>query len=335
MKAIVYKAAKTIAVEEVSIPEVKEGWALIKISHVGICGGDLNIYAGTHPRATAPLIMGHEFSGHLVKGHPTLKEGTLVTVYPLLSCGHCEPCTTGNPHVCNTLRLLGIDIDGGMAEYVLAPVDTIVPIPEGVSEKLGAFIEPLAVAVHAIRDSEFLPGDNAVVYGCGPIGLVVGITLRYFGASNVTMVETNEFRAEKAREMGFEVLNPAKEDVAKIIYERTNNTGADWVFDCAGHPTVANAVFDVVKVRGNLVMVAAYKKPPELPMFKGMAKELAMNFVRVYTAKDYKIAAELIAKDENFEKIITHVLPIEEAQKGFDLLTTPNTDALKVMYKFD
>jgi (R,R)-butanediol dehydrogenase / meso-butanediol dehydrogenase / diacetyl reductase len=334
MKAIVYEGANSISVKDVKLPEVKEGWALIKVSHAGICGSDLNIYAGTHPRATAPLIMGHEFSGRIVKGHPNFKEGTLVTTYPLLSCGHCEPCTTGNTHVCNTLKLIGIDCDGGMAEYVVAPVEKIVPLPEGVSEKLGALIEPVAVSVHAVRETGFVPGDNAVVFGCGAIGLCTALTLRCFGAVNITMVETNESRANKAREMGFEVLNPMNQDVAKVIAEKTNGTGADWVFDCAGHPTVAKILFDVVKVRGHVVIVAAYKKPTELPLIKGMFKELSVRFVRVYTTKDFEIAAKIIKKDADYEKIITHVLSFEEAQKGFDLLTS-NSDAIKVMYKFD
>lgn len=333
MKAIVYEGANTIAVKEVQLPEVKKGWALIKVSHAGICGSDLNIYAGTHPRAAAPLIMGHEFSGRIVKGHPTLKEGTLVTVNPLLSCGQCEPCKTGNNHVCNTLELIGIDCDGGMAEYATAPVENIVPLPEGVSEKLGAFIEPIAVTVHAIRETGYVPGDNAVVFGCGTIGLCTAITLRHFGAVSITLVETNESRANRAREMGFEVLDPMNQDVAKLISEKTNGTGADWIFDCAGHPLVAMMLFDVIKVKGHVVIVAGYKKPTELPLIKGMFKELSVNFVRVYRKKDFEIAAKIIKEDADYEKVITHVLSAEEAQKGFDLLTT-KSDAIKVMYKF-
>lgn len=334
MKAIVYEGANSVSLKDVKIPEVKEGWVLIKVSHAGICGSDLNIYAGSHPRATAPLIMGHEFSGHIVKGYSNIKEGTLVTVYPLLSCGHCEPCTTGNPHVCNTLKLIGIDCDGGMAEYVVAPAEKVVPLPEGVSEKLGAFIEPLTVAVHAIRESKFSPGDNAVVFGCGAIGLCTALTLKCFGALKITMVETNIYRAAKAREMGFEVIDPAKQDVPQAIKDKNNGTGVDWVYDCAGHPNVAKVLFDVVKVKGHIVIIAGYKKPTELPLIKGMFKETSIKFVRVYTTKDFNIAANIITKDKNFEKIITHVLSYNEAQKGFDLLTT-NTDAIKVMYKFD
>ena len=118
MKSIIYSGAQDVRVEEKSLPEIAPGEVLIKVAYVGVCGSDMNIYQGVHPRAKAPLVMGHEFSGTIVAGHPTLPEGTPVTVYPLLSCGHCEPCRNGYAHVCNTLKLIGIDCDGAMAQYV-------------------------------------------------------------------------------------------------------------------------------------------------------------------------------------------------------------------------
>lgn len=334
MKAIVYEGANHILIKEVTIPEIKKGWALIKVSYSGIGDADLNIYAGTQPRAKASLIMGHEFSGHLIKGCLDLKTGTLVTVYPLLSCGHCESCATGNSHLCKSLKLIGTDCNGGMAEYVIAPVENIIEIPEGVSEKLGALIKPVAAAVHAVREGEFVPSDNVIVFGCGAMGLCTALTLRCFGAANIIMIESNESRANKAREMGFEVINPINEKVIKVIERKTNNTGADWVFDCAGHSSAAKILFDAVKVRGHIVVAAAYKKPAELPLMKGISKELSVKFVNAYTKKDFKIASSIIREDENFEKIITHVLKVSEAQKGFDLLTS-NSDAIKIMYKFN
>ena len=102
---------------------------MIRVAYAGICGSDMIIYQGVHPRAKAPLVMGHEFSGIIEKGDNTFPEGAQVTVYPLLSCGHCDPCRNGYPHVCNTLRLIGIDCDGGMAEYVKVPTNTVHLLP--------------------------------------------------------------------------------------------------------------------------------------------------------------------------------------------------------------
>ena len=333
MKAIVYEAPHTVSLLEKEKPVLADGWALIKASHVGICGTDLNIYSGHHPRAQAPLVLGHEFSGTLVFGHPSLPEGTAVTVNPLLSCGTCLPCRTGQSHVCETLKLVGIDCDGGMAEYVQAPIHQIVPLPDGLSLETGALVEPVAVAIHAVRQGGYVPGDRAVVFGAGTIGLCVALTLRSFGAGDVTLVETNEYRLKKAEELGFSTINPSSEQVRDAILSRTNGAGADFVFDCAGHPSVVPLLTEVVRVRGTIVIVAAYKKPPEVHLLQGMFKELTMRFVRVYTSRDFQRAAELLAQQKEFAKIITHVLAPEEAKKGFELLTT-HTDAVKVMYQF-
>lgn len=334
MKAIQFLDANKIGVCEVPMPKIPEGWGLIKVSHAGICGTDLNIYAGTHPRAKAPLTIGHEFSGVMESDSPNLPKGTRVTAYPLISCMKCTPCKEGNRHVCNTLGLYGIDVDGGMAEYVAIPEDQIIKLPDHVSDDLGAFIEPIAVAVHTLRETNFVPGNSALVFGCGTIGLCVALTLRQFGARNILLVETDESRAALAKSMGFEIVNPIKEDLASVVAAKTNGDGFDTVYDCAGVQAVANMLLDVVKVRGQIIIVASYKKPTELPLFKGMTKELSIHFVRVYRQKDFDIAVELAGKEPLYKKIITHVLPCEQAQEGFDLLFTPGTGAIKVMFKF-
>lgn len=333
MKAILYEAANQLGVKEIPMPQVSEGWALVKVSHAGICGTDLNIYAGTHPRAKAPLVMGHEFSGVLAQELAHMAKGTRVTVYPLLSCGSCEACRIGNAHVCNTLGLLGIDCDGGMAEYVAAPIDKIIPLPDHVSDRMGAFVEPIAVAVHALRETGFVSGDNAIVLGAGTIGIATALTLRHFGASEVIVSEMDASRAAIAAGMGFTVIDPSKTDMTVFGKEHCAAGGFDWVYDCAGVQPVADVLLDLVKVRGHIVVIASYKKPAALPLFKGMLKETDIRFCRVYRKKDFEIAAQLAA-DPDFEKIITHVLPADEAQKGFDLLTTPGTGAVKVMFQF-
>lgn len=334
MSSVVYHEAKQVRVEEKPKPTPAEGWALIKVSHAGICGTDLNIYVGAHPRAKGPLILGHEISGTLVEGHPTLPAGTPVTIRPLLFCGECEPCQTGKSHVCKDLKLVGIDRDGGIAEYVTAPWETIHVIPEGVSMKLGALIEPLAVGVHAVRQSGFVPGDTALVFGAGPIGMCVAVSLKLLGAGRIIIVEPHPFRLQRAKELGFETIDPKEVDVTQHLLEKTGGMGADYTFDCAGHPSVAEILTQVTKVRGTVVTVAAYKKPAPIDLLQVMFKELTLKGVRVYTPKDFEIAAQLLKQDFDFEKVITHVLPIHEIQEGFDLLLGGG-DAIKVMLKLE
>lgn len=334
MKAIVYEGAKHLEVKDVPIPVLPEGWGLVHVSHAGICGTDLNIYAGTHPRAKAPLVMGHEFSGTMASDVPGFPKGTRVTAYPLLSCGKCVPCLSGNSHVCNTLGLIGIDRDGGMAEYVAVPAENLVALPDDTSDKIGAFVEPVAVGVHTLRECGYHPGDNALVFGCGTIGLVHAITLRQFGALDIVMAEPDPIRAQIARDIGFEVINPTGDELRRIVEEKTQGNGFDWVLDCAGAQPVADRLFEMVKVKGHIIIVAGYKRPAQLPLIQGMFKETSIQFVRVYRKKDFEIASRITAENPDYEKIVTHALPVEEAQKGFDLLTTPGTGAVKVMFRF-
>ncbi len=334
MKGVIYKGAKQLAVEDVAVPVAKEGQGLIKVSFAGICGGDLGIYGGTHPRAKAPLIMGHEFSGVLQNDTKYHKKGTKVTVNPIISCGHCRMCDTGDRHVCNTLRLLGIDYDGGMSEYAVVDEEKIVAVPDSMSLEAAAIVEPVAVAVHTLRETGYKPGDNAVVYGGGMIGISTVLVLKEFGCNNVVLVEPDEKRIALAKELGIDVRSAIDLDLEALKTEKTEGYGFDWVYDCAGAQPVANKLIEAARVKGRIIVVAGYKKPMEFPLNQGMFKEVGMEFVRVYRDDDFKIAVDLVAKQPIFQKTITHKLAVDEAQKGFDLLTTQGTGAIKVLFTF-
>jgi len=332
MKGIVFEGKEKLSVKELPIPVVKEGWVLVKVSHAGICGSDMTIYFGKHPRAKAPLVLGHEFSGYIASQHPVFPEGTLVTVYPYLSCGTCEICEAGGRNTCRTLRLVGIDLDGGMAGYVQVPLNSVYKAPEGVSPKLTAFIEPIGIAVHSMRYGGYRPGDRVVVFGAGGIGLAVALTLRQYGAGDLLMFEPNPVRLETARSLGLNAL-PFSSGALDEIYKRTDG-GADCIFDCAGHQSVIDILPDAVRINGRIVIVAGYKNPPQMDFQKGMMREFVIQFVRNCTRRDFEIACSLSAREPGYEKLVNYVLPVEEAQKGFDLLSAPS-DAVKVMFQLE
>jgi len=332
MKSIVYRSAQEITVEDKAMPEIAAGEVLIKVAYVGVCGSDMNIYQGVHPRAKAPLVMGHEFSGTIVAGHPTLAKGTPVTVYPLLSCGHCEPCQNGYAHVCNTLKLIGIDCDGGMAEYVKVPADKVMAIPTTLSLKLGAFLEPVAVGVHAVRRSGYKPGDRVVVFGAGPIGLCVASCLKYFGAGQVIVVEANPYRLEVAAKLGFTTINAAGDDVRAKVREYTAGVNADFAFDCAAHPSVQTLLMDVIKVQGTAVIVGSYKKPPEVDLLKVEFKELTVIGIRVYERRDFEIATQILESGTiDFDLMLSESAPDAAPGVFQDLLKGGKT--IKMLFK--
>ena len=332
MRSIRYCGAKDVVVGEQAEPEVGPGEVLIKVAYAGICGTDMIIYQGVHPRAKAPLVMGHEFSGTLVKGHSALPPGTPVTVYPLLSCGQCDPCKNGYAHVCNTLKLIGIDCDGAMADYVKVPEDKVLPIPADLSFKLGAFIEPVAVGVHAVGRSRYQPGDTAVVYGAGPIGLCVAGCLAYFGASRVVVIEANPHRLDIARQLGFTTIDATRDDIRAKVAEYTHGRNADLAFDCAAHPSVHGTILDILRVQGTGVVVGSYQKPAEVDLLKIEFKELTLIGTRVYTPRDFEVAIRILQSGRiDFDKLLT-VAPPADAPQQFANLLAGTSDAIKMLF---
>ncbi|NLA12404.1 MAG: alcohol dehydrogenase catalytic domain-containing protein [Firmicutes bacterium] len=328
MRGIVFTGPGAVEYRDnLRMPELERGWALIEVSHVGVCGSDLTIFEGKHPRARAPLVMGHEFSGYLRTTHPQFKKGDLVTVYPYLSCGQCEPCKHGQVHVCKGLRIIGIDLNGGMAEYVKVPHESIEKVPDGISPPLAAFIEPVGISVHAVRQGGYQPGESVAVFGAGAIGLSTAISLRHFGADKLIISEPNPARQALARELGFDVLDSEK-DLLSQIYERTDGEGVQFIYDCAGVQPVAEVITEAVTIKGKIVIIAGYRDRPRIDFQKCMFKELSIQFVRNCTRDDFKIAGRLSTKNLGYERLLNCTVPLTSTGKGFP----PESRAYKVMF---
>ena len=332
MKALVYAGPKKAEFRDVETGEKKEGQIKIDITYCGVCGSDIGIYLGTHPRAKAPLVFGHEFLGVAAEDGKRIKKGDRVVPYPLLSCGHCKACRNGNEHVCNTLGLIGIDVDGGMCESVYVDEDVLYKVPEGVSDKAAAVIEPLAVLVHAIHMSGFEPLDTAVVAGAGPIGMLCAVMLKHAGASQIFISDVAEKRLEAARELGMIPVNPLKEDLGAVVKAATDGEGCDVFFECSGAAAAAVQMTDVTRVRGKICMVSVHKQLHEVNLRDVNFKEQTLVGTRVYTKDEFGQAVELTKKLESqLEKIVTHVVPLRESEKVFDMIADPECGTIKVV----
>lgn len=332
MKALVYAGPKKAELRDVETGEKKEGQIKIDIIYCGVCGSDIGIYLGTHPRAKAPLVFGHEFLGVAAEDGKRIKKGDRVVPYPLLSCGHCKACRNGNEHVCNTLGLIGIDVDGGMCESVYVDEDVLYKVPEGVSDKAAAVIEPLAVLVHAIHMSGFEPLDTAVVAGAGPIGMLCAVMLKHAGASQIFISDVAEKRLEAARELGMIPVNPLKEDLGAVVKAATDGEGCDVFFECSGAAAAAVQMTDVTRVRGKICMVSVHKQPHEVNLRDVNFKEQTLVGTRVYTKDEFGQAMELTKKlKSQLEKIVTHVVPLRESEKVFDMIADPECGTIKVV----
>jgi 2-desacetyl-2-hydroxyethyl bacteriochlorophyllide A dehydrogenase len=331
MRAAVWTATDQVEVSDVPLPVVPAGWALVKVAYNGICGTDLAILHGKHPRATAPLIMGHEMSGWVERpGATGPAVGTLVVVEPLISCGECRSCKYGLTHVCRRLGLFGIDAPGAMAQFVALPPELLHAVPDGVDPRTASLAEPLAVAVHAAELSGVRPGDVVAVYGAGPIGVLTALVACHAGAAAVVITEPSPWRREVAASLGLTVV-PADSTMAATLAPLTAGEGADVTFDTAAHPTVAAELAATTRVRGHVVVVGVYKAPTPLDLQAVCFKEQSVLGVRVYTTADLTRAIELIATGAlGLDRFPTKAFALGDVVAAFEAATS-GQDCLKVL----
>ena len=224
IKAAVYRGDKTFSVEQKNATAPAAGEVQIDVAYCGICGTDLHIYLGhMDQRVGFERTIGHEMSGIISaigEGVDGLAVGQHIVVRPLDHCGDCPACNDGQEHICHNLKFIGIDTEGAFQQKWNVPAHTIHLLPQDLDLSHAALIEPLAVACHDVNRGKVTKGENVLVIGGGPIGMLVALVARNAGG-NVTISEINENRLAYAQKLGFETLNPLTDDVAKIIHERT------------------------------------------------------------------------------------------------------------------
>lgn len=337
MQALVYTGSQNLEIREVVDPEPGPGEAIVEVKRAGICGTDLLIYAGKFPRSKPPLIPGHEFSGKVVALGPRNGEdtgisvGDKVVIMPLLWCGRCPACQEGFNYLCHTLKLIGVDVDGGMARYVRVPTKNLLKISDKLTYEEAALVEPLAVAVHAVRKSGIRVGDHCLVLGGGPIGVLIGIVAKAAGAAAVFLSELRAQRRKIAEKLGLNVIDPAVCDVIEFVGKATGNRGVDVVYEVTGSAGAVAQALAAVKVRGTVMVVGLPKVEVSVDLRQVNFKEVRLEGSRVYPLRDFEIALSLL-EDRCLEVagVISRQVALNEAAAHFaTLLTAP--DVLKVL----
>lgn len=335
MKSLVYVAPQRVEVHDVPVPELHDRQVRIKVTYCGVCGSDIGIYSGKHPRAKAPLILGHEFIGvidEIKNGSGKFKKGDRVSAYPLLSCHHCFACENGMPHVCQTLRLIGIDVDGGMAEYVNVDEDVLFKLDDNLSDKAAAVIEPLSVILHSMHQVDFQARDTAVVIGAGPIGILTGIVLKNIGASRIIISDIDTARLDMCKEFGFEAVNVKTGDLIRYVSEATGGVGADVVFECSGNAAGALEVTKLARIGGKICLTGVHKEPHAVDLQDVNFKEQRLVGSRVYTLREFgETVSYASAIQKDLEKVVTHVVGWDKADKVFDYIKDPAVNTVKVV----
>lgn len=336
--AAFYRGDKTFTVEKIDAPTPKAGEVSIRVAYCGICGTDMHVFHGNmDARVGLERIVGHEMSGTVEAvgdGVSEFSKGQKVVVRPLDHCGKCPACKAGHEHICHKLKFLGLDTNGAMQEIWTVPAHTVHKIPDNLRLDHAALIEPVAVAVHDVRMSELQRGEDVLVIGGGPIGILVAMVAKDMGGK-VVISEVNENRLAIAQKLGFETINPAKDDLQASIMKRTGDKGADVVFEVSGSQAGVDAMTACAATRGRIVMVAIHAQKPAVDMFQFFWRELKLIGVRVYVPADYDKGIELIASGAiDADTIITDVAPLSDIQKAFEALDASPT-ALKSLIKVE
>ncbi|MCW4457034.1 zinc-binding dehydrogenase [Microbacterium sp. MPKO10] len=305
----------------------------IAVAYTGICGTDLHVLHGTmDSRVTVPQAIGHEMSGTVesVGAHVShLAAGQRVTVMPLLWCGECAACTSGNTHICQNLDFVGIETPGALQELWTVPASIVIPIPDEVPLRDAALIEPLAVACHDVARSRLAAGETAVVIGGGPIGQLISLVAQSTGA-RVIVIEPAGERRSFAAAHGAQVIDPATEDAAALVEQATGGAGADVVFEVAGAGVTALTSVDYARVRGRVVIVAIHAQPTPMNLHRVFWRELEIIGTRVYERNDFDRAIGLLAAGSiAAADIITDVLPLDHTLDAFHRLE--GGDAMKLL----
>jgi len=271
---------KGLQFEKVAVPAIGPTEVLARVKATSICGTDLHIYGWdrwSQGRIKPPVTLGHEFCGiveRVGEEVTAVKPGDFVSAEMHVNCGHCHQCRLGESHICQNLRIIGIDIDGAFAEFVKIPATNIWKLDPAIPERYAAILDPLGNAVHTVLAGP-IAGQTVLVTGCGPIGLMSIAVAKACGSSTVFATETNEHRRAMAKEMGADfVLNPATEDPVGKILEATGGTGVDALLEMSGNPAAIQQGFKSLRAggRASLLGIPTESVPLDLVqdvIFKG------------------------------------------------------------------
>jgi L-iditol 2-dehydrogenase len=316
MKAVVLSAVNKLAIAEVEKPKPGSKECLVKVLACGICGTDRHIYHGEYPSAK-PVILGHEFGGVIEEVGPNSKfqVGQVVSVDPNIVCGKCVDCKAGRTAFCPDLTALGVNINGGLAEYVLTPDTQIYPVSKDLNPLHLAFIEPLACSIRGVDLANLKGGERVAILGGGVIGLLVVQLAKLAGASEIVLITRQKFRRDVALKIGAtRVVDPKSENVDTAV------ANMDVTFECAGAVETFKQAQNITRRGGSVIVLGltASDATLEVNPFNIVVNELRIqgSFLNPLTQAR---AAELVESGKlNLDILISKVVDLAGVQEILD-----------------
>lgn len=339
MQQAIMIAPGQIQFRDVPVPEVQPDQIKVKMKRIGVCGSDIHVYHGKHPYTSYPVVQGHEVSAEVVEVGSQVTNvsvGDKVTIQPQVVCGKCYPCTHGRYNVCEELKVMGFQTTGMASEYFVTDAKKAVKLPDDMSWDHGAMIEPLAVAVHAVRLAGDMTGKKAVVLGGGPIGNLVAQTIKAMGAEDVLLSELSQYRLETARKCGIKAVDVKKQDLLEAIETNFGKDRADYIFECVGISETMNQAIQYARKGSTIVVVGVFSDFGNINMGLVQDHELTLKGSAMYREEDYIKAIELVNKGLiEFDALITHHVLFQEYKRAYEIIDEQKDKAMKVIIDMD
>ena len=323
MKAAVLKNWFDLELTDIPMPVPDAHEALIKVRYGGVCGSDMTVYRGKHMTATVPTVLCHEILGHIVSlpadyAGP-FRVGQRVLMNPVISCGTCAACKRGLGHVCENLKLLGIHVDGGFAEYTKVGVDKLCALDDDIPDEVAILGEPFAVGYHVMQRSRIEPGDKIFISGGATVGLYIAIFAKAFGAGRVIISEINEPRRQFVESMGIETINPTQTDAMDLMRAVTGGGGFDIVYDTSGAPSAVLQMPDLTRCGGKMLSLGLSGDAYPFIIGKVSFKEITLIGNRLYSQEDFENGVRFL--EDNWralglDRMVTDRLTLGEIDKA-------------------
>ncbi len=339
MKALVLTAYRKLEIQELPRPEPGPGELRVRVHACGICGSDVHGYDGSSGRRIPPLVMGHEAAGvvdAVGAEVEAFRPGDRVTFDSTIHCGVCAFCGSGRANLCDSRRVVGVSPgdyrqDGAFAEAVVVPERIVCRVPDPVPFEHAAMVEPLSVAVHAVRRAQVAAGDVALVVGCGMIGLLTLQVAKAAGCASVIAVDLDEGRLAQAARLGADVTLLAGDAVAARVLELTAGRGADVAFEAVGAAAPIATAVRTLKKGGTLVLIGNVTPRVEVDLQAIVTRELTLVGTCASNG-EYPEALELLAKGAvRLDGLISKVAPLEEGASWFERLYAREAGLMKVI----
>ena len=338
MKTLVCTTPGTLEYKTTDKPVLTKGHAIIKIKRIGICGTDLHAFEGTQPYFEYPRVLGHELSGDLVEfdDAPGFQQSEKVTFIPYFNCGHCIACRNGKRNCCVSLKVCGVHIDGGMAEYLSVPASSLVH-GNGLSYDELALVEPLAIGAHGIARAGIKPGEFVLIIGAGPIGLGA-IEFAQIAGAHVIVMDINDSRLEFcSRNLKIShTVNASSPDCFEQIKEITNSDMPTVVIDATGSQKAINNAFQYLAHGGRFVLIGLQKGEISFSHPEFHKREATLMSSRNATRADFEQVMDCMKKGLIDPKTyITHRVSFDEVKRDFNSWLDPANGVIKAMVEVD